>query len=72
MNKKSKYAPVEGIRYDGLYEITAEEVLDEKTGMYRFTLIRLPGQYPIRYQGVEARPTQQELAERTRIRNLIF
>jgi hypothetical protein len=70
-NKNSIYAPEEGIRYDGLYEITAQTLLEEKTALYRFTLIRQPNQDPIRYKGIEARPTNQELAERAKIRELI-
>lgn len=31
--------------------------------MYRFRLERLPGQDPIRYQGVEKRPNEFELIE---------
>jgi hypothetical protein len=67
-NKASKYAPKEGVRYDGLYEITDKEILEPKTAMMRFSLRRIRGQDPIRYQGVEMRPTNQELKERMNIR----
>jgi hypothetical protein len=62
-NKDSIYAPRKGIRYDGLYSITGQEILDMKTAMYRFSLERITGQDPIRYKGVERRPTDQELQE---------
>lgn len=67
-NKTSRYAPREGVRYDGLYEIVDREILDPAIAMSRFSLRRLAGQDPIRYQGVEARPTNQELMERMNIR----
>jgi hypothetical protein len=70
-NPKSKYAPKEGIRYDGLYEITDKEILDPKTAMFRFSLRRINGQDPIRYKGVEVRPTDQELKEIMKIREYL-
>jgi len=70
-NKRSKYAPKEGVRYDGLYEIVDKELLVEGTAMFRFSLHRLKGQDPIRYKGVEVRPTDQELVERMKIRDLL-
>lgn len=45
---KSLYAPVEGLRYDGLYTINGYEVLDRKTAIYRFEMIRDPNQPAIR------------------------
>jgi len=71
VNKKSKYAPKEGIRYDGLYKITDREILDPKTAMFRFSLKRIKDQDPIRYDGVEIRPTNRELTERIKIRKLL-
>jgi hypothetical protein len=71
VNKQSKYAPKEGIRYDGLYQISDREILDPKTAMFRFSLKRIKGQDPIRYKGAEIRPTDQELRERMRIRKLL-
>lgn len=70
-NPKSEYAPREGIRYDGLYQVTGQRVLEAKTAMYRFTLTRVEGQDPIRCQGVETRPTPRELAERAKLRDIL-
>lgn len=67
-NKKSKYAPSKGIRYDGLYKIVGREVLDVNTATYRFSLKRVEGQDPIRYKGVEVRPNDQELKEEMKIK----
>jgi phenylalanyl-tRNA synthetase beta subunit len=64
VNRDSKYAPKEGLRYDGLYEITNKTLLDPATAMTRFSMRRVAGQTPIRYQGEEVRPTTQELEER--------
>ena len=60
-NKNSKYAPVMGIRYDGLYKVVSHTILDVKTAMYRFKLVREPGQDPIRYTGEGVRPTRYEI-----------
>lgn len=70
-NKKNKYAPESGLRYDGLYTIVDEELLDEDTAMYRFKLIRQPDQHPIRYQGDEVRPSNAEKKELMKIRHLL-
>jgi hypothetical protein len=51
-----------------MYEIVDKEILNPATAMSRFSLRRLPGQDPIRWQGVAARPTDQELVERMSIR----
>jgi hypothetical protein len=59
------------VRYDGLYEIVDKELLVEETAMFRFSLHRLKGQDPIRYQGVEVKPTDQELVERMKIRDIL-
>jgi hypothetical protein len=69
-NTKSKYAPKQGVRFDGMYEIIGKEVLNPSTAMFRFTLKRLDGQDAIRYQGEEARPTEQELNELKKIKSL--
>lgn len=61
--KYSAYKPSCGLRYDGLYVITGKEHLHVDTAMYRFTLVRCPGQDPIRYKGPEERPTQYEKRE---------
>jgi hypothetical protein len=68
VNRSSQYAPKEGVRYDGLYEIINKTILDPCIALNRFELRRLPGQDPIRYQGVEVRPTNQELRDRMNIR----
>ncbi|KAL8710135.1 MAG: hypothetical protein Q9220_005218 [cf. Caloplaca sp. 1 TL-2023] len=68
---KSKYRPSRGYRYDGLYTVTATEILDEGTSMYRFTLERCPGQDPIRYEGVEKKPTGTEEYYYEQLRNVI-
>jgi hypothetical protein len=39
--------------------------------MYRFTLKRVANQHPIRYQAEEKRPTEQELVEYRKIRDLL-
>ena len=64
-NRVNPYMPLVGLRYDGLYTITAHERLSkpEAPSMFRFTLQRCPNQTPIRYQGVERRPTNQEIKE---------
>ena len=65
------YRPAKGLRYDGLYSVVEYEILDAETAMHRFTLKRCKGQDPIRYQGVEKRPTDEELAEYSKIRALL-
>ena len=58
---KNKYKPKKGLRYDGLYEIVSSRELDRKISMVQFTLQRVAGQEPIRYEGVERRPTDEQL-----------
>ena len=65
------YQPSKGFRYDGLYNVVDYKILDEDTAMYQFSLVRRPDQDPIRFQGVEQRPTNEELLEYTKIRNLL-
>ncbi|KAI4181031.1 MAG: hypothetical protein LQ348_005101 [Seirophora lacunosa] len=65
--KHSQYRPAKGIRYDGTYNVTGYELLNKGTSMYRFTLVRCPGQDPIRYQGAEVRPTEEELRAYSKI-----
>lgn len=67
----SEYAPQKGIRYDGLYIINGYTVLDSPTAMHRFRLERCPGQDPIRYKGVAARPTPRELDEYSKIKYML-
>ncbi|KAL9614224.1 MAG: hypothetical protein Q9167_001312 [Letrouitia subvulpina] len=59
----SAYRPEKGIRFDGMYTITSIELLDPETMMHRFTMERCPNQDPIRHQGLEKRPTEQQLAK---------
>ena len=66
-HKRSLYAPVEGIRYDGLYDIVDEELLNRDTAFYRFKLVRVEGQDPIRHGGPERRPTREEVMEKERV-----
>lgn len=61
--KHSAYKPSCGLRFDGMYVITGKEHLHVDTSMYRFTLVRCPGQDPIRYKGPEERPSQYEKRE---------
>ncbi|KAL9585086.1 MAG: hypothetical protein Q9203_004406 [Teloschistes exilis] len=63
----SKYRPMVGLRYDGLYQVVESELLDQDTSMWRFTLERCEGQTPIRYQGVEARPNGWDAREWDRL-----
>ncbi|KAL9121877.1 MAG: hypothetical protein Q9187_001558 [Circinaria calcarea] len=65
------YRPSKGIRFDGLYDVVGYKVLDEETAMHQFHLTRRPGQDPIRYQGEEKRPTQEQLEEYAKIRKLL-
>ena len=60
-SKPALYLPTKGLRYDGLYDVTGYEVLDQATAMYRFTLSRQAGQPPIRHTGEGARPNKAEL-----------
>ncbi|KAI9820109.1 MAG: hypothetical protein M1832_003816 [Thelocarpon impressellum] len=71
LHQTNKYRPAKGLRYDGLYDVVDYEILDAKTAMHRFSLRRRPGQDPIRYEGVERRPTDEEVAAYVKIRKLI-
>ena len=57
----TKYAPALGYRYDGLYEVFDKEDIEASAGRFRFHMRRLTNQDPIRYEGTERRPTQQEI-----------
>ncbi|KAF2808173.1 uncharacterized protein BDZ99DRAFT_464069 [Mytilinidion resinicola] len=63
LGKENKYRPEGGFRYDGLYDVIESQSIGKEKGMYKFFLVRRGGQDPIRYEGVEMRPTQQELKE---------
>ena len=70
-NKHSVYQPIVGLRYDGLYQVIENTLMDKGTAMYQFTLERLPGQDPIRYRGVEIRPTPEESHAHVSIREAL-
>lgn len=55
--KSNKHRPSCGLRYDGLYQIKSYQEIDLEKQTYRFRLERIPGQQPIRSQGVTKRPT---------------
>lgn len=59
--EENPYRPILGVRYDGLYEVQAEELLNASKAHYRFRMVRLPNQDPIRCRGPEARPYPQEV-----------
>ncbi|KAI9817158.1 MAG: hypothetical protein M1827_001270 [Pycnora praestabilis] len=69
--KSNRYRPTKGLRYDGPYDVVGYQLLDAKAHMHRFSLKMQEGQGPIRYQGVEARPSAEELAEYLKIRELL-
>jgi hypothetical protein len=56
----SVYAPAEGIRYDGLYSVSASEIIDNKHAMMRFKLVRCDDQPEVRWRGDGIRPTTVE------------
>ncbi|KAH9842112.1 SAD/SRA domain [Teratosphaeria destructans] len=59
------YAPAIGFRYDGLYQVVSHERVDAEGSVrqrFRFKLVRVKGQDPIRGgTGPERRPTDQEI-----------
>ncbi|KAF2668600.1 hypothetical protein BT63DRAFT_280952 [Microthyrium microscopicum] len=65
---ESIYSPPFGFRYDGLYRVVDYKMVDPSISHYQFHLRRIPGQDPIRYQGVERRPTDQELMHMDRLK----
>ncbi|KAF8250033.1 hypothetical protein K440DRAFT_620472 [Wilcoxina mikolae CBS 423.85] len=54
------YAPAEGFRYDGLYQVVARECLDVEHAMWRFRLERCAGQPEVRWCGEGVKPTSEE------------
>ena len=58
--KSNKYRPSCGLRYDGLYQIKSYKGVDLEKQIYRFHLERIPGQEPVRFEGVTKRPTVYE------------
>lgn len=69
--KHSAYAPSAGIRYDGLYVVTAYEILDEATQMYRFTMDRQPNQPAMRYEGPGVKPNVYDLREWNKLKDMM-
>lgn len=67
---KSIYKPDSGYRYDGVYDVVDSELLNKEQAHYRFTLKRQPGQDPIRYQGLYARPSAQDQAAYRKVKEL--
>ncbi|MCJ1384740.1 hypothetical protein MMC17_007858 [Xylographa soralifera] len=66
----NQYRPAKGLRYDGLYDVVGYNILDEETAMHAFRMTRREGQDPIRYQGAVRRPTDEQLVEYAKIRQL--
>ena len=46
--KINKLKPLQGFRYDGVYKVVDYELLEEERALYRFHMVRVPGQGPIR------------------------
>ncbi len=65
------YRPAYGLRYDGLYRITSYEILDGKTAMYRFSMVRLGGQASIRYSGEGMIPSNAQILEFKKIQQQV-
>jgi hypothetical protein len=59
--KSNPYRPQRGFRYDGLYVVKSHQLIDRAKNHYVFHLTRIPGQDPVRYRGIEQRPTQKEI-----------
>ena len=59
--KSNPYRPERGFRYDGLYTVKSHKLIDATKHHYVFHFVRIPGQDPIRYKGVEKRPTSKEI-----------
>ena len=68
LHATNPYRPSRGIRYDGLYQITSHEILDQKTAMYRFSLVRVGAQDAIRYSGEGMIPSNAQILELNKIR----
>ncbi|KAL6706432.1 hypothetical protein ACN47E_005538 [Coniothyrium glycines] len=69
LNKKNRYRPEVGLRYDGLYTVMMAQNVDEEKAMYRFRLVRCEGQEAIRCEDNAARrPTIFEVEEWERLR----
>jgi hypothetical protein len=71
--KKSKYRPEVGFRYDGLYKIKSFEMVSIEKEMYRFRLERCPGQQPIRCEDNAARrPTIFEVEAYKKLKSKVW
>jgi hypothetical protein len=69
LHEKNKNRPEQGLRYDGLYIITAYEILDVEKQIHRFKLERCPGQEPIRCgNDASRRPTKYEVSAYKQVR----
>jgi hypothetical protein len=64
---RGEWAPVEGLRYDGLYWVEGRDLpRNDKGGLYeRFKLVRLPNQPSL--QECQKRPSQQQLRDFNKI-----
>lgn len=69
--QSNRFRPQRGFRYDGLYDVVNSQCTDAEKQIYRFHLVRRQGQAPIRYQGVEARPTPEEIEAYDKIRSAL-
>ncbi|TKA81906.1 hypothetical protein B0A49_00139 [Cryomyces minteri] len=61
LSAANPFRPLKGFRYDGLYTVLDYAVQDLQKQVHRFHLRRCPGQDPLRFRGVERRPTSQEV-----------
>ncbi|KAF1974133.1 hypothetical protein BU23DRAFT_118061 [Bimuria novae-zelandiae CBS 107.79] len=69
LHTRNPYRPTSGFRYDGLYRVVGMERLEEGKEDYRFKLVRLSDQLPIRCEDNAARrPTKYEEAEFKRLK----
>jgi hypothetical protein len=57
----NRFRPAKGFRFDGLYEVLSSRIVNSNMQHQLFHMRRLPDQAPIRYTGVEARPSKQEM-----------
>jgi hypothetical protein len=71
--KKSKYRPIVGLRYDGLYKVESYKEVDKEKAMYVFHLERCPGQKRIRCgDNAASRPTIFEVREFDRLKSKVW
>jgi hypothetical protein len=67
--KNNPYRPEVGLRYDGLYEVVEQKLVDREKARYKFKLVRSKGQFPIRCRNNAAsRPTRFEIDEDDKLR----